>query len=40
MNPHCYALLVSDKSTKTHDGKKTATSTNVAGKSVYLPAEN
>jgi hypothetical protein len=25
---------------KTYDGEKTASSTNVAGKTVYLPAEN
>jgi hypothetical protein len=28
------------KSPKTHDGEKTASLTNVAGKSGYLPAEN
>jgi hypothetical protein len=28
------------KAPKTYDGEKTASSTNVAGKSGYLPAEN
>jgi hypothetical protein len=28
------------KAPKTYDGKQTASSTNVAGKSGYLPAEN
>jgi hypothetical protein len=28
------------KSQKTYDGEKTASSTNVAGKSGYLPAKN
>jgi hypothetical protein len=28
------------KSPKTYDGEKTASSTNVSGKSGYLPAEN
>jgi hypothetical protein len=28
------------KAPKTNDGEKTASSTNVAGKSGYLPAEN
>jgi hypothetical protein len=35
MNPHTYAYLIFDK-----DIKKTASSTNIAGKSGYLPAEN
>jgi hypothetical protein len=32
MNPHSYAHLIFDKGTKTYDGEKTASSTNVAGK--------
>jgi hypothetical protein len=39
MNPHSYAHLIFDKGTKKH-GEKRASSTNVAGKSGYLPAEN
>jgi hypothetical protein len=33
-------ILFLTKSLKTNDGEKTAPSTNVAGKSGYLPAEN
>jgi hypothetical protein len=33
-------ILFLTKSPKTYDGEKTASSTNVAGKSDYLPAEN
>jgi hypothetical protein len=40
MNPYNYAHLIFDKGTKTYDGEKTASSTNVAQKTVYLPAEN
>jgi hypothetical protein len=40
MNPHSYVHLIFDKAPKTYDGEKTVSSTNVAGKSGYLPAEN
>jgi hypothetical protein len=40
MNPHSYAHLIFGKALKTYDGEKTASSTNVAGESGYLPAEN
>jgi hypothetical protein len=40
MNPHSYAHLIFDKVPKAYDGKKTASSTNVTGKSGYLTAEN
>jgi hypothetical protein len=40
MNPHSYAHLIFDKAPKTYNGEKTASSTNVAGKSDYMPAEN
>jgi hypothetical protein len=40
MNPHSSAHQIFDKRAKTHNGEKTASSTNVAGKSGYLPAEN
>jgi hypothetical protein len=40
MNPHSYAHLMFDKGAKTYNGKKTASSTNGAWKSGYLPAEN
>jgi hypothetical protein len=40
MNPYIYAQLIFDKAPKTYDGKKTASSTNVAGKGGYLPAKN
>jgi hypothetical protein len=37
MNPHSYAHLIFNQGSKIHDGKKTASSTNVAGKVViYL----
>jgi hypothetical protein len=38
MNPHSYAYFIVDKGAKME--KKTASSTNAAGKSDYLPAEN
>jgi hypothetical protein len=37
MNPHSYANLIFGKGTKTYNGEKIASSTNVAGKSGYLP---
>jgi hypothetical protein len=40
MNPHSYTHLIFDKVMKTYNGEKIASSTNVAGKSGYLPAEN
>jgi hypothetical protein len=40
MNPHSYVHLIFDKVPKTYDEEKTASSTNVTGKSGYLPAEN
>jgi hypothetical protein len=40
MNPHSYDHLILTMAPKTYDGEKTASSTNVAGKSGYLPAEN
>jgi hypothetical protein len=40
VNPHNYGHLIFDKVPKTYDGEETASSTNVAGKSGYLPAEN
>jgi hypothetical protein len=40
MNPHSYAHLIFDKVPKIYNGEKTASSTNDAGKSSYLPAEN
>jgi hypothetical protein len=39
-NPCSYAHLILTKVPKTHDGEKTASPTNVAGKSGYLHAEN
>jgi hypothetical protein len=39
MNLHSYAHLIIE-APKTYDGEKTASSTNVAGKSGYLPPEN
>jgi hypothetical protein len=39
MNPCSYAHLIFDKGAKKHNREKTASSTNVAGKSGYLPAE-
>jgi hypothetical protein len=40
MNPHSYAHLIFDKVTKIYNGENKASSTNVARKSGYLPAEN
>jgi hypothetical protein len=40
MKPHNYAYLIFDKVPKTYDGERTASSTNVAGKSGYLPSKN
>jgi hypothetical protein len=40
MSPHSYATLFLTKVPKTYNGEKTASSTNVAWKSGYLPAEN
>jgi hypothetical protein len=39
MNPHSYAHIIFDKGAKSIQWK-IASSTNVAGKSGYLPAEN
>jgi hypothetical protein len=40
MNYCRYIHLIFDKVPKTYDGEMTASSTNVAGKTGYLPAEN
>jgi hypothetical protein len=40
MNPHSYAHLILAEVPKIYDGEKTASSTNVAGKSGYLSAKN
>jgi hypothetical protein len=40
MNTHIYTHLIFNKGAKTYDGEKTSSSTNVAGKSGYPPAEN
>jgi hypothetical protein len=40
MNPYSYAHLIFDKDAKNIPREKTASSTNVPGKSGYLPAEN
>jgi hypothetical protein len=40
MNPLSYAHLSFPKVPKTYEREKTASSTNVAGKTGYLPAEN
>jgi hypothetical protein len=40
MNPHNYDHLIFHIVPKTYDGEKTAFSTNVAGKTGYLHAEN
>jgi hypothetical protein len=40
MNPHSYAHLIFDKGAKSIRWRKSASSTNVAGKSGYLPAKN
>jgi hypothetical protein len=39
MNPHSYAHLIFAKFPKIYYGEKTASSTNVAEKSGYLPAD-
>jgi hypothetical protein len=39
-NPHNYTHLIFDKLPKIYDGEKTASSTNVAGKSGYQSARN
>jgi hypothetical protein len=39
VNPCCYTHLIFDKVAKTYNGENTASSTNVAGNSGYLPAE-
>jgi hypothetical protein len=40
INPHSYAHLIFDNGAKTYNREKTAASTNVAGKTGYLHAEN
>jgi hypothetical protein len=40
MNTHSYAHLIVTKVSKTYNGEKTASSTNVAGKTGYLPTED
>jgi hypothetical protein len=40
MNPHGYTHLIFAKAPKTYNGEKTVSSTNVAGKTGYLPEEN
>jgi hypothetical protein len=40
MNPHSSAHLIFDKGIKTYGGEKTASSTNVAWRTGYRPAEN
>jgi hypothetical protein len=40
MNPHSNGHLILTKVPNTYNGEKTASSTNVAGKSGYLPAQN
>jgi hypothetical protein len=40
MNPHSMLTLFLTKVLKTYNGEKTTSSTNVAGKSGYLPAKN
>jgi hypothetical protein len=39
MNPYNYTHLIFDKGANTSEGEKTASSTNVARKSGYLPAK-
>jgi hypothetical protein len=39
-NSHSYAHLIVYKVAKIYDGEKTASLTNVAGETGYLPAEN
>jgi hypothetical protein len=40
MNPHSMPTLFLVKASKTYNGKKAASSINVAGKSGYLSAKN
>jgi hypothetical protein len=40
MNPHNYTHIIFDKGAKKYYGEKTASSTNVPGKSGYLSARN
>jgi hypothetical protein len=40
MNPRYYAHVILTKVPKIYNGEKTASSTNVAEKTGYLPAEN
>jgi hypothetical protein len=40
IDPHSCAHLIFDKVTKIYDGEKTASLTNAAKKSDYMPAEN
>jgi hypothetical protein len=40
MNPHNYSYLILTKGSKIYDGEKTASSTNVAGKSGFPSARN
>jgi hypothetical protein len=40
VNPCSYPHLIFDKAPKTCDGEKTASSTNIVGKTGYLSAEN
>jgi hypothetical protein len=40
MNPHSYVYLILTKAPKIYNGERTASSTNVAGKSGYLSAKN
>jgi hypothetical protein len=40
MNPPAMPTLILTKAPKTYDGEKTASLTNVAGESGYLPIEN
>jgi hypothetical protein len=40
MNLHSYVTLFLTEAPKTYNGEKTASSTNVSGKSGYLPAKN
>jgi hypothetical protein len=40
MNPHSYATLILTKPTKIYDGENITSSTNIAGKSGCLTAEN
>jgi hypothetical protein len=40
LNPRSYSHLIFDKGAKKYDEEKTASSTSVAEKTGYLPAEN